>query len=209
MAKSSPQIIQFHGKYCHLEPLNDLRHGADLWSNIQDHPEIWDYMMDGPFADENQFRTWLKNRESHKSRTYYSIISNNSVLGAFCLMDADLTHSTIEIGGIFFSPKLQKTRIATEAIFLLMNHAFDLGFRRLQWKCNQKNEASKKAAERFGFKFEGVLRQHMILKGQNRDTAFFSILDHEWPTIKSGFENWLDDKNFDELGIQKTKLSFK
>lgn len=203
-----PQKINLTGKYCRLEPLNDSIHGSNLWSSTMGHDYIWDYMLDGPWPNETQFRHWLKERETHPSRVYYAIIDpkSNSALGALCLMDCDLKNKTTEVGGIFFSPQLQKTTIATESIFLLMNYAFEIGYRRLQWKCNDLNQASKKAAQRFGFTQEGLFRQHMIVRGKNRDSAFFSILDSEWSNKKLAFERWLNENNFDEQGIQKTKL---
>ncbi|MBU6339216.1 MAG: GNAT family N-acetyltransferase [Rickettsiales bacterium] len=189
--------------------LNLEKHGTDLWKSIKDHNDIWQYLLNGPYEDQESFLSWLKDCENHKSRIYYTVIDkiSKNALGVLCLIDSNLEHKTVEIGGIVFSPKLQKTTMASEAVFLLMNHVFEnLKFRRLQWKCNNNNESSKKAARRFGFTFEGVHRHHMITKGKNRDTAFFSILDNEWPKIKSSFEKWLDPNNFDEKGHQKTKL---
>ncbi len=207
-AKSLPQKINLSGKYCRLEPLNDSIHGNLLWKNTGSFNELWDYMIDGPFHGEEEFRTWLKTRENNNIRHYYAIIDlkSNEALGAFCLMDCHLEYATCELGGIVFSPKLQKTRIATEAIYLLSKYAFDLNYRRLQWKCNIQNEASKRAANRFGFTFEGILKNHMILKGKNRDTAVFSIINNDWPTYKSAFENWLNEENFDKEGWQKKRL---
>jgi RimJ/RimL family protein N-acetyltransferase len=207
-AKSLPQKINLLGKYCRLEPLLESIHGESLWKNAGSHDDLWIYMMDGPFNTEEEFRTWLKTRENNNIRHYYTIIDLKSgePLGALCLMDCNLEHATCELGGIFFSPKLQRTRIATEAIYLLSNHAFTLGYRRLQWKCNVKNEASHRAVLRFGFIFEGILKNHMILKGQNRDKAFFSIIDNNWPTHKSSFEQWLNEENFNKEGQQKQRL---
>jgi len=206
-AKSLPHKIDLIGKYSRLEPLSDSLHGHSLWINAGSQKDVWTYMIDGPFASENEFRAWLKNRELHATRYYYTIIDikSNEPLGALCLMDCDLNHATCEIGGIFFSPKLQRTRIATEAIYLLSNHAFDLNYRRLQWKCNIKNEASHRAALRFGFTFEGILKNHMILKGESRDSAFFSIINSDWLLYKSAFEKWLKEENFD-LEQQKKRL---
>jgi RimJ/RimL family protein N-acetyltransferase len=203
-----PKKIILPAKYCRLEPLLESSHGEDLWNEFRHNDEIWDYLFYGPWKDEKEFRQWLKEREIDQNRIYYTIIEPNSnkALGAFCLLDTDLKNASTEIGGIIFSPKLQKTRIATEAVFCLMNYAFDLGFRRLQWKCNNENDASKKAARRFGFKEEGLLRQHMIVKGKNRDSLFFSIIDSQWPELKESFEKWLDEKNFDENGRQKIRL---
>lgn len=200
------------GRYCTLEPLNIQKHGNDLWISIKDHEDIWQYLLNGPYQNQESFFAWLKACENHKSRVYYTVVNNISQksLGILCLIDCDFENKTTEIGGIVFSPILQKTTIATETIFLLTKYVFeDLKLRRLQWKCNNNNESSKKAALRFGFSFEGIHRQHMITKGKNRDTAFFSILDNEWPNIKSSFEKWLNPNNFDENGNQKTRLIIK
>ena len=148
-----PQKITLAAKYCRLEPLLESSHGEDLWNEFRHNDEIWDYLFYGPWKDEKEFRQWLKEREIDQNRIYYTVIEPNSnkALGAFCLLDTDLKNASTEIGGIIFSPKLQKTRIATEAVFCLMNYTFDLGFRRLQWKCNNENDASKKAARTLWF----------------------------------------------------------
>jgi|LauGreSBDMM110SN_4_FD.fasta_scaffold18002_3 RimJ/RimL family protein N-acetyltransferase len=207
-AKSLPEKIIHQGKYCRLEPINTKNHSKDLWLHAGCDEEVWTYLSNGPFADEQSFSDWLKLCENHPSRTYYSIIDqNSSALGAFCLMDYDLNHATVELGGIFFSKKLQKTTIATEAVYLLSRYAFEnLAFRRLQWKCHVENQPSEKAAKRFGFKEEGILRNHWIVKGKSRDSKFFSIIESEWSDRQSAFEKWLDEKNFDKEGKQKQKL---
>lgn len=207
-AKSLPQKITHHGKYCRLEPLDSKVHGKDLWLAIGKHEELWTYLFSGPFADEKSFFEWLKICENHSQRCYFSILNNaGKALGALCLIDADLTNSTIEIGGISFSRELQKTRIASEAIFLLGRYVFtELGFRRFQWKCHIENIASQKAAQRFGFQKEGILRNHMIVKNKSRDSVFFSIIIDEWPNCQKAFEMWLDEGNFDAMGMQKKRL---
>jgi RimJ/RimL family protein N-acetyltransferase len=207
-SKSLPQKIDLAGQYCRLEYLRESLHSNSLWLSAGKYEDIWTYLLDGPWHDENQFHNWIKTCESHQIRHYYAIIDLQSeqALGALCLLDCNIANATTEIGGIFFSPQLQKTRIATEAVFILSNYAFELGYRRLQWKCNTENEASKKAAKRFGFTSEGLLRQHMITKGKSRDTALFSVIDKEWPKRKMSFEKWLDEKNFNDDGKQRLKL---
>lgn len=207
-ARSLPQKINLVGKYCRLEPLKEFTHGQSLWNNAGKYNSLWTYMFDGPFSDEKEFRAWLKARETHATRHYYTIIDTEFAepLGMLCLMDCNLDHATCEIGGIFFSPKLQKTRIATEAIYLVSNYAFNLDYRRFQWKCHNENESSKHAALRFGFTFEGIFKNHMILKGKSRDTAFFSIIQSEWPEHKKAFEMWLNERNFDHEGRQIKRL---
>lgn len=208
-AKSLPQKIDLTGKYCRLEPLNEAAHGKDLWNLAGSCEDVWTHLLNGPWTDEQEFFNWLNFCENHPSRTYYAIINLQSgiALGALSLIDCNLEHATGEIGGIFFSPQLQKTTLATEAVYLLSRYFFeDLGNRRLYWKCNANNKASEKAALRFGFIFEGTFRQHMIVKGKNRDSMFFSIVDGEWGKCCEAFEKWLDEKNFDETGMQKVRL---
>jgi RimJ/RimL family protein N-acetyltransferase len=204
-----PQRIILSGQYCRLEPVDIINHGTDLWRVLQGQNEVWKYLLDGPFDDEKSFLDWLGLCKNNQNRIYFAVIDlkSNQALGVLSLIDANKTHATVEAGGIVYSPALQKTTAATEAIYLLAKYVFDiLSYRRFCWKCNNKNKASKKAALRFGFVFEGLFRQHMIVKKQNRDTAYFSILDNEWPSRKLSFEKWLDPKNFDESGKQKEKL---
>ena len=208
-AKSLPKNLDLIGNYCRLESLKEAAHGQDLWQFIGSKKDVWTYLMNGPWEKEDDFQNWLKDCQKNSSRTYYAVIDPklNSALGILCLMDFNLDHASIEIGGIAFSKNLQKTTIASEAVYLLLKHAFeDLGFRRVQWKCNLNNEPSKKAALRFGFTYEGTFRQHMIIKGENRDTLFFSIIDSEWEKRKTVFDKWFDENNFDENGKQIKRL---
>ncbi len=207
-AKSLPQKVVLVGNYCRLEPLDVAKHGDDLWLGVGKDDEIWTYMLSGPWQNKEQFLGWLNSWYSYSSKCYYAVLDkNNKALGALNLTDPDLSNASVEIGGIFFGKNLQKTTIASEAVFLLSRYAFEeLSFRRLQWICNIKNIPSEKAARRFGFIFEGVLRNHKITKGQSRDTAVFSILDSEWPERKEEFESWLDAKNFDAEGKQIKRL---
>ncbi|NBV05799.1 MAG: N-acetyltransferase [Proteobacteria bacterium] len=207
-AKSLPEKIIHQGKYCRLEPINSKTHGKDLWLYAGSDEEVWTYLSNGPFANEQLFFDWLKFCENHPTRTYYSVIDKNeNALGALCLMDYQLEHASVELGGIFFSKKLQRTTIATEAVYLLSRYAFeDLAFRRLQWICNVNNKPSEKAALRFGFKEEGILRNHWIVRGQSRDSKFFSIIESEWKERRDAFEKWLAEENFDAEGKQKKRL---
>lgn len=208
-AKSLPQKIDLIGKYCRLEPLKEAAHGTDLWNLAGKYEDVWTHLLNGSWKDEQEFLDWIKFCENHPSRTYYAIIDlkSGAALGALSLIDCNLEHGSGEIGGIFFSPQLQKTTLATEAVYLLSRYFFDiLGNRRLYWKCNANNKASEKAALRFGFIFEGTFRQHMIVRGKNRDSMFFSILDGEWMKCREAFEKWLDESNFDEAGMQKVRL---
>ena len=166
-------------------------------------------MAFGPFADEATFMEWLRARQAAKDVWFYAHVKRHTgeALGMGSFMRADAANGVIEIGSIWFSQALQRTREGTEAIYLMMRHAFDdLGLRRLEWKCDALNEPSRRAALRYGFAFEGIFRQHMIIKGKNRDTAWFAMIDKDWPRIKQGFEAWLADSNFDAEGREKAKL---
>ena len=204
-----PERVARDGRFARIEPLVASKHGADLWAGGLSDPAVWTYLAYGPFASEAEFSQWLATRDALTDPMYFAIIDRASgkALGCATLMEIRPANGVIEVGHIFFSPALQKTPIATEAIFLLMRYVFeDLGNRRFEWKCDNGNAPSKRAAERFGFTPEGVFRQHMIVKGRNRDTAWFSILDSEWPLLKGAYEMWLEGQNFDEQGQQKSQL---
>lgn len=198
------------GRTVRVEKLDAARHGDDLWAAVANHDSIWDYLGYGPFADKADFLSWLATRPPLTDPLSYAVIDKETdrALGVATLMEIRPSMGVIEVGHIFFSPDLQRTPAATEAIFLLARHAFrDLGYRRFEWKCNNANEPSKRAAVRFGFVFEGVFRQHLIVKGRNRDTAWFSIIDGEWPVVERAFTRWLHAGNFDAQGQQKLALS--
>jgi RimJ/RimL family protein N-acetyltransferase len=164
----------------------------------------------GPFESREAFDVHLKKCEASADPLFHAIIdrASNQAVGISTLMRIDAANRVIEVGGIVFTPALQRTRGATEAMYLLARHVFEnLQYRRYEWKCNALNEPSRRAALRLGFSFEGIFRQHMIVKGENRDTAWFSMLDLEWPARKSAFERWLNPANFDDGGRQKTPLN--
>ena len=204
-----PDFRPLHGRWSRLDPLSAERHGPSLYRYSAGHDDIWTYLFSGPFADQPSFTAWLKARQTEKDLWFYAYVKRDTgeALGMGSFMRAEPAHGVIEIGNIWMSPVLQRTREGTEAIYLMMRHAFDdLGMRRLEWKCNALNAPSRRAAERYGFAFEGVFRQHLIVKGHNRDTAWYSIIDKDWPRIKQGFEAWLADSNFDVDGQEKAKL---
>jgi RimJ/RimL family protein N-acetyltransferase len=202
-----PDLRPLKGHYITLEALNPAQHGPQLWNAIKGNDEVWAYLFSGPYADEASFTAWLISSAEKRDPWFYAYVKDGVALGMGSLMRADPANGAIEIGNILISPALQQTRASTEATYLIMQHAFEvLGSRRFEWKCNALNAPSIVAAKRFGFTFEGIFRQHMIVKGRNRDTAWFSIIDKEWPRIKAGFEAWLDPANFDEQGQQKAKL---
>ena len=192
-----------------LEPVDPTRHGPDLFSASAGADAIWTHLAYGPFDDEASFTTWLEARAESKDPQFYAVVdrASGAARGMASYMRFVPDDGVIEIGHIWFAPAIQKTKQATEAIFLLARHAFDdLGYRRLEWKCDSLNAASRRAALRFGFTYEGVFRQHMVVKGRNRDTAWFSIIDGEWPKVRAAFEGWLADSNFDASGRQRKTL---
>jgi RimJ/RimL family protein N-acetyltransferase len=201
--------VTLAGRYGRVEKLTPA-HAATLWDAVKGHDTIWTYMSQyGPFADAGQFSAWVAQRAALDDPYGYAIIDPaNRALGIATLMDILPDMRVIEVGHIVYSPALQRTRLGTEAQYLLARYAFEeLGYRRYEWKCNSLNAASRRAALRYGFIFEGVLRQHKIAKGRNRDTAYFSMLDSEWPARKLSFERWLAPENFTADGRQKLSLS--
>jgi RimJ/RimL family protein N-acetyltransferase len=185
------------------EPLFAASHPAD------GDRSIWTYLPDGPYRDPAQLRSMLAWAASAEDALYFSLVPlpGERPLGLAAYLRITPEHGVIELGHIWFGAQLQRTSAATEAIFLLARHAFeDLGYRRVEWKCNALNAASRRAAERFGFAFEGIFRKHLIVKGRNRDTAWFAITDEQWPAIAGAFEIWLKGENFDEQGRQRRSL---
>jgi len=206
-----PRRDTLEGRVVLVQPLDPLVHGDALYQGTHsDHSEeLWRYLPEGPFPDRPTFDVYLKHASVSADPLFFAIVDKPSGLaaGMAAYLRIDPIHKVIEVGHILFTPKLQRTVAATEAMFLMAKHVFDLGYRRYEWKCNSLNAPSLSAARRLGFTFEGVFRQHMIVKGRNRDTAWFSMLDSEWPARKASFEQWLDAKNFDENGVQKSSLS--
>jgi len=193
-----------------LEPLDPARHGDDLFAATAGADATWFYLPYGPFAGKDEFMAWLEERAPLNDPLAFTIIDRVAAAarGIATFMSIVPEHGVIEIGHIWLSPQLQRTRQATEAIFVMARHAFDdLGNRRLEWKCDAANVASRRAAERFGFVFEGIFRQHRVIKARNRDTAWFSITDGEWPARRAAFEAWLASENFDSSGQQRRSLA--
>jgi len=210
MVAKPPQRAPLEGQTVILEPLDARRHGVDLFGSAQGADETWFYLPYGPFSSKAEFQAWLERHASTADPLAFAIIDRTAGVarGIATLMSIVPEHGVIEIGHIWLSPALQRTRQATEAIYLLARYAFDeLGNRRLEWKCDAANAASRRAAERFGFVFEGVFRQHRMIKGRNRDTAWYSITDGEWPARRAEFEAWLAPSNFDAVGKQRRSLS--
>ena len=206
----SPERQPLEGATVRLEPLDPARHGEDLYAATADADSTWTYLAYGPFADRDEFLLWLEGRAPLDDPLTFAIIDKGAgrARGLASLMRIDPPNGVIEVGHIWLAPELQRTRQATEAIYLMARSAFeDLGNRRFEWKCDAANAPSRRAAERFGFVFEGIFRQHMVIKGRNRDTAWYSMTDAEWPVRRAAFEAWLSPDNFDSEGRQKRTLA--
>ncbi|MES2820216.1 MAG: GNAT family protein [Pseudomonadota bacterium] len=208
---TAPPRHVLEGRFARLEPLEPSRHGDDLWRALQGpeaDPALWDYLPYGPFERRSEFDSWLAAHAASHDPLFFSVIDRASgqVQGLLSYLNIAPAHGCIEIGHIAYGRVMQRTPQATEAIFLLAEQAFALGYRRLEWKCNDLNARSKRAAGRFGFSFEGRFRQHLVIKGHNRDTAWYSLLDHEWPAQRCIFQAWLAPGNFDAQGRQRQSL---
>ena len=207
-----PARTPLDGRYARLEPVDPRRHAEELWAAShtgQDDERIWDYLGYGPFLNLENFRNWLRDCAAVADPTFYAIRSGQSgpAAGMASFLNIRPKDGVIEIGHIWFGLALQNTRDSTEALYLMMRYAFDdLGYRRLEWKCDARNQPSRNAAARLGFAYEGTFYRHLIVKGHNRDTAWFSILDTEWPAIRANFEAWLSLDNFDDAGRQVRSL---
>ena len=200
-----------HGTYCHVEPLVPETHAADLYRAfaLDVSEKNWTYLPYGPFSSANEFNQWLQATCTQSDPLFHSIINSQtqSAVGLASYLRIDAPIGVIETGHIHYSPLLQRTPMATEAMFLMMRRVFEeLGYRRYEWKCDSLNVPSRNAALRLGFTYEGTFRQATMYKGRNRDTAWYSIIDKEWPAIKTAFERWLAPANFD-AGQQKVSLS--
>lgn len=200
------------GRHVTLAPLDVARDGFALWEGTggAGHDHLWTYMFHGPFHDRGTFYSHLQTKSVSEDPLFLAILdaASNRALGHASYMRIKPEHRCIEVGNILYAPALQRTIGATEAMYLMARHVFEkLGYSRYEWKCDALNAASRSAALRLGFQFEGVFRQHMIIKGRNRDTAWFAMLDSEWPARKAAFERWLAGSNFDAQGTQKVSLS--
>ncbi len=209
-AKGPPERAPLEGRSLRLEPIDPARHVADLFAVSADDPALWTYMPYGPFEDPAQMEAWLEACARSDDPLFMALVetADARAAGMASFLNIRPAHGVLELGHIWFSQRLRQRRPATEAIFLMLSAAFDdLGYRRVEWKCDAANAASRRAALRFGFVYEGIFRQHLIVKGRNRDTAWFAILDRDWPALRSGFETWLDPTNFDDSGRQRRALS--
>ena len=198
------------GRWARLEPLDPKRHAASIYRGVSMDPEgrNWTYSPAGPFSGLVDFAAWLRGVSSSEIPMWFAIVDRScrEALGIASYFEADPPNGVIEIGGVHFPEPLKRTVAATEAMYLMLRTVFDLGYRRCEWRCDALNGPSRAAAERLGFSFEGIFRHHWVYNERNRDTAWYSMIDSEWAATRHPFEEWLDPDNFDDHGVQRTKL---
>jgi RimJ/RimL family protein N-acetyltransferase len=207
-----PVRTRLDGRLVTVTAIDPVAHADALYEGTHgpEKEKLWLYLSDGPFPDRTTFRAYLEKRAKSDDPLSFAIVDNSTgtAVGHASYMRITPEHGVIEVGNIFYSPRLARSAAATETMYLMARHAFeDLGYRRYEWKCNALNEPSRRAALRLGFSFEGIFRRHMIQKGRSRDTAWYAMLDCEWPARKARFEKWLSPDNFDEAGRQRLRLS--
>jgi RimJ/RimL family protein N-acetyltransferase len=197
------------GQWCRLEPLSAERHGGDIWQVMQGQDQLWDYMFPPPPQTVQEYHALLASMEAQTAIVPLAIIdkADGRAKGHLWIMEIRPAHGVFEVGSIMFAPAMQKTCAATEAVFLVGEYGFSLGYRRYEWKCNALNAPSRRAAVRYGFTYEGLFRQHMVIKGRNRDTAWYSMTDAEWPANAAAFREWLSPANFNADGSQIRTLT--
>lgn len=202
-----PPHTVLRGRYATLEPLS-RDHIAALWDAQKDAPEIWRYIPAGPFSDIDALGAWVDQVRTQPDPMQFAVrMADGRLGGTLSLLRINPAGGSIEVGYIVFSPRLQRTREATEAVYLTLKWAFEAGYRRFEWKCDAANMASRRAAMRFGLSYEGIFRQATIVKSRNRDTAWFAAIDGEWSALQAAFETWLAPENFDAAGQQKSRLA--
>lgn len=209
--RERPVRVALEGRYCRLEPLDPARHGASLFaaSAARGAEERFRYLAEVP-PDETAFAAWMDRSAASEDPLFHAVVDRASgrCEGRQAYLRITPEHGVIEIGHVLWGPAIARTRVATEALWLYASHAFEaLGYRRFEWKCDAGNEPSRRAALRFGFAYEGTFRQHMVVKGRNRDTAWFAMTDGDWPQVRARLSAWLDPSNFDEAGRQQAPLA--
>ncbi len=206
-----PSKLPMEGRFCRVELLDADLHAADLYAanSLDVLGKMWTYMPYGPFESLNEYEAWMKRTCTGSDPLFFAIIdkSSDKPVGAASYLRIDSSVGCIEVGHLSYSPLLQRKPAATEAMYLMMQRAFQQGYRRYEWKCDSLNEKSRAAAARLGFSFEGIFRQATIYKQRSRDTAWHAVIDSDWPALEEAFKQWLDPSNFDELGIQKIRLA--
>ncbi|MEO7913230.1 MAG: GNAT family protein [Roseiflexaceae bacterium] len=206
-----PPREPIHGRYCRVEPLDSARHAADLFAanRAAIDPRDWTYLAYGPFESMEEYQDWIQRVCLGDDPLFHAIIDSatDKAVGVASFLRIEPGSGSIEVGHINFSPLLQRTPAATEAMYLMMQRAFELGYRRYEWKCDALNARSRAAAQRYGLSFEGIFRQATVYKGRNRDTAWYAAIDQEWPALQAAFLQWLDPANFDQSGQQRVRLA--
>jgi RimJ/RimL family protein N-acetyltransferase len=205
-----PRREPIEGRYCRLEPLEPERHAAELFAaNSQDDGRSWTYLPYVPFPTLAAYRDWMNANCRGDDPLLFAIVDRTDGLaaGVAAYLNIAPQHGSIEVGHLHYTPRLQRKPAATEAMYLLMERAFELGYRRYEWKANALNAASRAAAQRLGLSYEGIFRQASVSKGRNRDTAWYAAIDSEWPSLRAAFQTWLEPGNFDAAGRQRTRLS--
>ena len=204
-----PDWQRIEGRYVALERLDPLRHAADLHAANRQSDAIWDYLPYGPFVDEAEYRAWAEGMAGRDDPWFVALIDAGTrrAAGVASYLRIDPAAGSIEVGHINLAPALQQTRAATEAMYLMMQWAFEAGYRRYEWKCNALNLPSRRAAERLGLSYEGLFRQAAVVKGRNRDTTWFAAIDADWPALEKAFDRWLDPANFGVDGRQQESLA--
>ncbi len=209
-APRPPARAPLVGRFCRVEPLDPARHAAELWqANTGGSGSHWTYLPYGPFDAFASYAEWLRERALTSDPLFFSIVllEAEQPVGVASYLRIEPSSASIEVGHLSLSPRLARSPAATEAMYLMMKHAFELGYRRYEWKCDALNAPSRAAAERLGFLFEGIFRQAAVYKGRSRDTAWYSIIDSEWPALERALSGWLEPDNFDTEGVQRRRLS--
>ena len=203
-----PSTEPMTGRWCRVEPLDPQAHGSALFDAYSDAVDArgWTYLFTGPHDSPEAFAEWMESLDGNADMSYFAICDSDGPCGIAAYLRIAPQAASVEVGSIHFAPRLQKTAAATESMFLMMQRAFDTGYRRYEWKCDSLNAGSRAAAQRLGFSYEGDFRNAVVYKGRSRDTSWFSIIDTEWPALRPEFERWLDPANFDELGHQESPL---
>ena len=206
-----PPRTVMSGRYCRVEPIDPARHADDLYraNALDPSGRNFTYLSIGPFDAFDAYREWMASARPSEDPLFHAIVdaATGKAVGIASYMRIDPANGVIEVGHLNYSPLLQRKPAATEAMYLMMQRAFELGYRRYEWKCDALNAASRAAAQRLGFSYEGVFRQASIYKGRNRDTAWYAMIDGEWPALDAAFRRWLDPENFDAQGNQRARLS--
>jgi RimJ/RimL family protein N-acetyltransferase len=206
----APQRKILDGSWCYLEIVDVERHAESLYQSYAENADAssWTYLPYGPFDSLDDYRSWLATEACNSDPLFYAIIDkrNGRAVGLASYLRIKPASGSIEVGHIHFADSIKRSLIATEVMYLMMRQVFDWGYRRYEWKCDALNEPSRRAALRLGFQFEGIFRQALVYKGRNRDTAWYSVIDHEWPRLERAFEQWLAPQNFDADGKQRSGL---